>query len=387
MEGQVVDIDFAIAAGLFVTGLVTAFTLGFTLQQPESEGFSQSLERSADSAFSSFKDQAYWSIEKNVVFENSNEPSNILRSKIIRKSEKGTFSAKSSEGDIIPIEEYDNYLYLTINESPFKIYRSDGELENSSNLDSTEYSATGFSTDYISGEFRNERIEAIEIDETQLINYIEPDSGSRSVNEKNGSIKIDFNDISIIASGVTTELWIGSFSEEVEISAESSLDSLNIIGGSSHQLNTSKNLEGHNPFYLNNGSRYLVFTGSSNTWNLQSADSGSTVINFEGPTYVSYHESETDARKRALINQNSSTIVRKELEGLDRQKAREILETGTRLKLGISSSTNFNISYQDISAGESIPLTGNILGRNYDVKILRPNTSIERGQINTRIWR
>lgn len=384
MRGQVINVDFAVAAGLFVVGIATALTISFTLWQAPQDDLEDRLTSEALQTAENFETEVGWEIRRK----------KFSGSEGLQVVEFSGGDYYVSSGQDVVLDSFENYIVFDPS-SNFSVYSSDKGLENISGSKSFSFDSDSFSNDNITVNYSAVGLSNYFLEGNKLVETVEmEDSNIENYSSGNVSAFVDYGGQKMFMYGgsenASRDVFISSTGSRTNLTVVESLDTLEIPeNGTSYNLNQSQTINGGNPLVFHNGDS-LAVTGPGMEWHLESSQNSDTELSINGSYYISGWKEAEEAERRAKESSEFQSRFSRNLSGVKMSEAEELFNHTSIVfenDLGISTGLSYNISFAGMHKGENIPLTGTVISRNIPQVVLRPNgTTVER-DLEVRLWR
>ena len=374
MKGQI-NIDYAVAAGVFITGVVTAIALSGSLLLPSGVDSSESLQSDASSVSENFESEVSNTItERTVYFDNGYdsflavvgvEPGDYS----IRADDSFTasdiyndslvFKAEATENRILDFEHENFDETLSLTDSSF----SNSVIEAGINDDGVEeFSFNGYIL-----------FNQLSVEQTGIEESIEGDV-SGAVNYPGQSLYFYGGDL--------PEVYFESIEDGSEISISSELEQVETVSGSEKGL--TDGFSGTEPLIFHNSTVGLGVAGPGFSY---SSEEGSTDLMVEGSYYLYGFEDTETGLERAKIREEFPRTVKTELAGVDMGEAEELFDEDElvfRNRLGLGD--NFKVSFNGMEKGSDLPGSGTVVSRSFEKQILKENGTKRPATLEVAVW-
>lgn len=384
MKGQVINVDFAVAAGLFVVGIATALTISFTLWQAPQDDLEDRLTSETVQAAESFEDETRWTVRRKKFF-------NAKGLQVVDMKGKDFYVDSGSGSGVDSLGGHAVFDAA----GGFTIYSSSGGLENVSATESFSFDSDSFSNDNITVNYSAVGLSNYFLGGNKLVETVEMNnSGVDDYSSGNVSAFVDYGSQDMFFYGggenASRDVFINSVGEQTKATIVESLETLDIpANGTSYNLNQSQSLEGSNPLVFRNGDA-LAVTGPGIKWRLEASQNSDTELYVNGSYYISGWEKVGEAERRTEASSEFSGRFGRNISGVKMTRAEEVFNNTELVfenDLGISRAISYNISFNGMHMGENLPLSGTVISRSLPQVVLRPNGTTVEKDLEVRLWR
>jgi hypothetical protein len=385
MKGQV-NVDYAIAVGVFIAGVVTAVTLTVGYLQPTDTGFTESLLTQTSTVSDRFSEETSWSIdEKNVYYDKNNFSQPTLS--VIGVKPDRYYSV--AEENIIGSDIYTDRIVYSTNQEYVRILGSNNIIESSDSTESFSISASEFSNNLIEVGYSDSGIDYYDYDQTRLIEGITIDTGVESTAEGNLSARVDYGDQKVyFYGGDLPEFYVRSPANTSSISVSESLTEAEVVEtGDSYDLTGSNSFSSEGPVIFSNSTNGLGIAGSGTEYTVTSSSSGTTEVDITGSYYAYGFEDSSEGMERAEARLEFPRTAINRLEGVNLSQSNELFnQSNTAFGNSLGITGGFNISYNGSSKGSSPPDDITVVSQTLEKQILMLNGSLRSEDLEMRLW-
>lgn len=386
MKGQI-NIDYAIAIGVFIAGVTTALTLTISTVQPADSGFTDSLLSQTSTVSERFSDEVSWSIdEKNIYYERHGFDNSTLS--VIGVEPDRNYSVASDK--LIASDFFEDRVVFTTQKNHIRILGSDSGIDSSGATETFSLGSSVFSNDKIDLSYSDSGVDYYDLENTRVIEEIEMEnSGVQSSSEGSVSANIDYGTQKIyLYGGEMPEFYVRSVTQDTNITIPEELTTAEVLRtDNSYSLSGSNSFSGSGPVIIYNSSIGVGFAGPGTEFNLTSSNSGDTQLELKGSYNAFGFTNTTSGRERARARLEFSRIAGNELEGVNLSQTEELFNNSDILfssKLGLTGG--FNISFKDFEKGDNLPLDSTVVSQSPEKNVLLRNGSIQSEDLEVQLW-
>lgn len=386
MKGQI-NIDYAIAVGVFIAGVTTAITLTVSAVQPMDSGYGDSLESEISSVPTAFSDEVSWSMdEKNVYYERNGFDQEILSVNGVESGREYSVITNEITGSDI----FEDKIVFTTTKDHARVLGSDSGLESSTQTETFSISSSSFSNNVIDTGFSDSGIDYYSLEDTRLIEGISLDSPIDSVAEGSVSGRVDYGDQEVFFyGGDMPEFYLRSVTNKSTVSVTENLGAAEVVEtGNTYDLSNSNSFSGSGPIVLYNSSVGVGLTGPGTEFNVSSGSGSDTEVEILGSYYVYGFNDVSNKTKRAETRLNFPRTVTNKLEGVNNSQVENLFnepEIVFRNRLGLTDG--FNVEFDGMQKGDFPPGDQTVVSRSFDTQTLLKNGSLRTKDLEVQIWR
>lgn len=385
MKGQV-NIDYAIAVGVFIAGVTTAITLTLGYVQPADTSFTDSLLSQTSTVSDRFSEETSWSIdEKNVYYETDDfsQP----RLSVIGVEPNKYYSV--AEKNIIGSDVYSDRIVFATDQKRVKILGSESRIENSDSNEQFSISSSEFSNNLIEVGYSDTGVDYYNFEDIRLIEGIELNNEIESTAEGTISARVDYGYQKIyFYGGNLPEFYVRSVSTASIVSLPDSLTEAEVVEtGNTYDLSNSNSFSSEGPVIFSNSTTGVGISGPGTEYTVTSSSSGDTEIRINGSYYAYGFEDVSEGMGRAKARLKFPKTAINRLEGVNLSKSNELFnqsETAFGNSLGITGG--YNISFNGTSKGFNPPNDLTVVSQTLEKQILLPNGSLRSEDLKMRVW-
>ncbi len=384
MKGQV-NIDYAIAVGVFIAGVTTAITLTISSVQPMDTGYTASLQSQVSSVSTSFSDEVSWSVdEKNIYYEKNGFDQPILSVNGVESGRDYTVVS----GNLTGSDTFDDRVVFTTSTNHSRVLGSDSDLESSDQTETFSISSSSFSNNVIDVDFSDSGIDQYNFENTRLIEGISTEDSVDSVADGSVSGRVDYGDQQVFFyGGDMPEFYLRSINSNSTVTVASELETAEVIEtGNTYDLSTSNSFSGSGPVIFYNSSMGVGVTGPGTEFSVSSG-SGTTEVEVLGSYYVYGFDDVSNGTSRAETRIEFPRTATNQVEGVNNTQAEDLFDesdTIFRNRLGLSSG--FNVEFDGMQKGEFPPMDQTVVSQSFDKQILMINGSTRSEDLEVQLW-
>lgn len=386
MKGQI-NIDYAIAVGVFIAGVITAITLTISSVQPMDAGYSASLQSQASTVSDRFSDEVSWTVdEKNVYYDRKGFTQPTLSVIGVESGRNYTVITDS----ITASDTFEDRVVFTNNKSHAKVLGSDSGLENSGQTESFSTSSTSFSNNVIDVDFSDAGIDSYSFENTRLVEAISTSGSVDSVSEGSVSSRVDYGNQEVFFyGGNMPEFYVRSVTQTTTITLPTGLDTAEIVNtGNTYDVSGDNSFSGSGPIVFYNSTSGLGIAGPGTEFNVSSTSGSDTEIDVIGSYYVYGFSDTTEGINRAKTHQEFPRTATNRLEAINNSQAEDLFnesESIFRSRLGLTGG--FNIKFDGMQKGDSPPFGDTVVSQSFDKQVLMRNGSLRSEDLEVQVWR
>lgn len=385
MKGQI-NIDYAIAVGVFIAGVVTAITLTISSVQPMDSGYTASLQSQASAVSDRFSDEVSWTVdEKNVYYDRKSFNQPILSVTGVEPDRNYTVITDGITGS----DTFEDRVVFTATEDHAKVLGSDSGLESSDRTESFSISSSSFSNNVIEADFSDSGIDHYSFQNTRLIEGIAIDEPVESVAEGSVSARVDYGAQQVFFyGGDMPEFYVRSVTQSSTISISEELSTAEAIGtDNTYDISGDNSFSDSGPIVFYNSSAGIGITGPGTEFNVSSESGTDTEIDINGSYYVYGFDDTPNGIDRAKTRLEFPSTVTNRLEAVNTSQVEDLFnqsQTVFRSRLGLTGG--FNIRFDDMQKGESPPITDTVVSQSFDRQVLMRNGSLRAEDLEVQVW-
>jgi len=379
MIGQI-NVDYAIAVGVFITGALTAISLSFTLFAPSGFDESDSLHSEAVMVSEGFEDEVSDEIRENKVFYGNGYGSFLS---VVGVEPGVDYSVSTEESGFTGVDVYSDSLVFEASGSSARILDTGAEIvEEGEDMD---LSSSSFSNDVVYTGFGDQGLNDYSYDGYLLVEGLElTDTGLEDSTEGDVSVFLDYSSQSVyFYGGDLPDFYLDSVGESSELAVNPDLDNVETVSGRSYSL--SDGFSGSEPLVFYNESVGLGLSGGSMSY---SSDEGSNIVTIEGSYYGHGFSDKSDGLNRVNVGEEAFRTVETGLRGVNMSKAENLFdesETVFRNRVGIGAD-GFRVSFAGMEKGGSLPDSGTVVSRSFEQPVLYENGTVSSKGLEVAVW-
>lgn len=386
MKGQI-NIDYAIAVGVFIAGVTTAITITISSVQPVDTGYTASLQSQASAVSDRFSDEVSWNVdEKNVYYDRNGFNSEILSVIGVEPDRNYTVITDSITGS----DTFEDRIVFTTSEDHTKILGSDSGLESSDQTESFSISSSSFSNNVIDVDFSDSGIDSYSFENTRLIEEISTSDSVDSVAEGSVSARVDYGDQQVFFyGGDMPEVYVRSVTESSTITVPEELTTAEVVEtGNTYSVSGDNSFSGSGPIVFYDSSMGVGITGPGTEFNVSSTSGGDTEIDIIG-SYSVYGFSDTSSGiSRAETRLEFPITATNRIEGVNNTKVEDLFnESRTIFSSRLGLTGGFNINFDGMQKGDSPPTVDTVVSQSFDKQVLMRNGSLRSEDLEVQVWR
>lgn len=373
MLGQV-NVDYAIAVGVFITGVTIAIALSTVMLLPFDNDVAESLETEASLLSERFSEEVSWSIDQKNVYYNKEE---VFISVIgVEPGEHTVFSGESVTGSDV----YHDRIVFRVNGSNATVLNSDIDTDQEQSM---SIGSDGFSNSVLDAEFTDNGLENVEYNGLTVLESLQV--------EDNGVEEVAEGDVSgFLNYGSQNVFFYGGSAPDFYFESTGLNSSLNL----SEEFDEAMKVESGEVFSLPadfSGTGPVIFTSPDLGVGVSGPGTEYSVSGYEVDTRGSYYvhgfEDEPEGVNRAEANQEFPRTVETDLEGVNRSQVEELFELNSvAFQSRVGANAGYNITFDGMEAGNPIPERDTVVSRSFEKPVLNPDGSFTRETLEVRIW-
>ncbi|MFB6144727.1 MAG: hypothetical protein ABEJ98_05440 [Candidatus Nanohaloarchaea archaeon] len=384
MKGQAINIDFAVAAGLFVTGLVTAFSLAFAFFQPQ-PGFTETLRGTSFTVADQFSEEVDWSVQE----VRLTYPENNLSFLSVTRVGSSFDALATVNGSKSGFDTFGGSVVTEVdgNES-VSIYSSGSELANVTGSTSKTFNSGSFTNNRITVSYSSSGIDGYSIDGREVVSSVSIGPGISSRVDGDFASMVNYSGQEVFFYG-DDQPGVFLRTATTTLTAPSSLSTAETVD-SSYDLQTSQDISGSGPLILHNSSYGVSIGGPGISWHLTDSGGSDTTVEINGSYYLAGFSDVAAGRDRVSLRSSFPGEVETEKNGARRSELTELFsetEETFSNRLDIPGTTSFNISFDGRTSGDLLPASQNVISKEFSKNILEKNGSLTQKELKVRLWR
>ncbi|MFB6292316.1 MAG: hypothetical protein ABEI58_02875, partial [Candidatus Nanohaloarchaea archaeon] len=374
-KGQVINIDYAIASGVFVTGLVTAFLLSTSMFQPFDTG-AANLKKEALSVSREFSDEVSWTINEHQVYYPEEAENHTFLS--VMGANGSRQHAVVVNGSMEGADTYPGAVVFAVeNPTGAEILSSGSGIATSNATATKTLTGSSLSNSIIDADYSSSGLESYSYDGWLLLDSLSvTDTGVDNTSKGNVSGHVDygFQDI-YFYGGDIPDLYLDSTTNSSTVTVTGTMETLEIVEtGQTYDLATSTSYSGTSPMIMYNSTVGVAVAGPGIEYDISDPGSGATTIDLNGSYYVQGFSDTAGGREKALLRSGFPRTTELERTGVNRSQARDLFDLNSvsfSSKLGISAS--HNVTFSGMQNGAPLPLDETVISRVFIHNVLEMN--------------
>lgn len=386
MKGQI-NIDYAIAVGVFIAGVTTAITLTISSVQPMDSSYTSSLQSQVSSVSTAFSDEVSWSMdEKNIHYDRNGFDQPILS---VNGIESGRDYSVITDDNITGSDTFEDRVVFTTTEDYARILGSDSDLEDSDQTEAFSISSSSFSNNVIDVSFSDSGIDQYSFENTRLIEGISTSGPVDSVADGSVSGRVDYGNQDIFFYGRDMpEFHVRSVTQNTTVTVPSDLTTAEVVEtGNTYDLDTSNSFSGSGPIVFYNSSIGVGLTGPGTEFNVSSESGSNTEVEIIGSYNVYGFGDTSTGISRAETRLEFPRTATNQLEGINTTQAEDLFdESETMFRNSLGLTGGFNIEFDGMQKGDFPPMDQTVVSRSFDKQILMRNGSLRSEDLEVQIW-
>lgn len=196
MKGQIINVDFAVAAGLFVVGVASAMTIAFTLWQAPQGGLTEQLGEETYQVADRFSQQTEWQAR----FENFSSGTGSGLLVVEEVSYDGSLAV--SGGQPVPFDRFGDKVVFASLDPFYSIFSSSSNFSKVEEEHSYSFDTESFSNSVINANYSGNGLEFYEIGGSKLVEDLRVDDTVIEDRESgNVSATVDYGEQEIFMKG------------------------------------------------------------------------------------------------------------------------------------------------------------------------------------------